>query len=220
MRYLLLLCCAGLLSGQGTDPKRTAEDYEVHAQAKDAAIGAEFTVHSFSRGEAMFVVQDFLVVEVAIFPPKGANFEIYDTDFTLRINGRKQLLEAAAPTLVMADMKHPEWRQPDANGEATATVNNNGVTIGGPPVNTNPFPGSRMPGTGTRTYPPVEVPRDNPSGVQKEPMDAAELLRQTALVEGPHHSATSGFLYFPFRGKMSSIKTLELLYRDAELKLR
>jgi hypothetical protein len=220
MRYLLLLCSAGLLSGQGSDPKRSAEDYEVHAQAKDAAIGAEFTVHSFSRGEAMFVVQDFLVLEVAIFPPKGATLEIHNTDFVLRINGRKQLLEAAAPTLVVADRQHPEWRQPDPTVQASAGINNTGVTIGGPPVNRNPFPGSQTPGTGTRTYPPVEIPRDNPSGVQKEPVDAAELLLQTALVEGPHHSATSGFLYFPFRGKVSSIKTLELLYRDGELKLR
>jgi hypothetical protein len=46
------------------------------------------------------------------------------------------------------------------------------------------------------------------------------LLTETALVEGPHHSAISGFLYFPFGGKVKSIKTLELLYQDAVLKLR
>ena len=92
------------------------------------------------------------------------------------------------------------------------------MTLGGPPVNSNPYPGSQIPGPGT--YPPVEVPRDNPSGVTKEPVNPNELLLETALVEGPHHAAFSGFLYFPFRGKISSLKTLELLYRDAVLKLR
>jgi hypothetical protein len=66
----------------------------------------------------------------------------------------------------------------------------------------------------------VEVPRDNPAGVRKEPVKADALLIETALVEGPHHSAISGFLYFPFRGKIGSIKSLELLYLDAVLKLR
>jgi hypothetical protein len=66
----------------------------------------------------------------------------------------------------------------------------------------------------------VEIPRDNPSGIEKEKVNPDELLLQTALIEGLHHTPTSGFLYFPFRGKMSSIKTLELLYRDVVLKLR
>ena len=92
------------------------------------------------------------------------------------------------------------------------------MIIGGPPFNPNPFPGSQP--WGTELTPPVEIPRDNPSGIEKEPVNAGELLLQTALEEGPHRAAFSGFLYFPFRGKMGSIKTLELLYQDAVLKLR
>jgi hypothetical protein len=219
MRYLLLVCCAGAVFGQGTEPKPKAEDYEVHAQAKDAAVGAEFTVHSFSRGEQMFIAKDYLVVEVAIYPPKGMTFDVHNSDFTVRVNGKKPLLEAQTPASVVSDMQHPEWKQPGGvTAGAGAGVGNTGVTIGGPPVNSSPFPGSPPPGT--KTYPPVEIPRDNPSGVTKEPVRPDELLFETALVEGPHHSAVSGFLYFPFRGKVSSIKTLELLYEDAVLNLR
>jgi hypothetical protein len=219
MRYLLLFCCAGLLSAQGTDPKRTAEDYDSHAQAKDFAIGAEFTVHSFSRGQETFLANDFLVVEVAIFPPKGETFEIHDSDFTLRINGR-QVLYDAPPDLVVAARQHPEWKPPKdgLTARAGGSIGNAGATIGTEPVNTNPFPGSQRPGT--PQCPPVDIPRDNPSGIEKEPVDAGQLLLQTALVEGPHHAAVSGFLYFAYRGKISSIKTLELLYRDTVLKLR
>jgi hypothetical protein len=101
-------------------------------------------------------------------------------------------------------------------------TNGKGASIGGPPVNRNPFPGSQPPGSQpTRTYPPVEIPpQDNPTGIEKPKVNPAELLMQTALVQGAHHAPTSGFLFFPFRGKISSIKTLELLYHETVLKLR
>src|SRR5271157_5092610 len=102
MRYLSLLCGAGLLFGQGTETKPKVEDYEVHTQAQNFAIGAEFTVHSYSRGEASFLAKDYLVVEVAIFPPKGATFIVSIGDFNLRINGKKDLLDAQAATMVAA----------------------------------------------------------------------------------------------------------------------
>jgi hypothetical protein len=219
VRYLLPLCCAGLLLGQGTEPKPKPEDYEVHAQARNAAIGAEFMVHSFSRGEQAFLAKDYLVVEVALFPPKGQTIDAQNASFSLRINGKKELLQPHPASMVAAELQHPEWQQPTGvRPEVGAGAGNIGVTMGGPPRNTNPFPGSQPPGS--QLPPRVEVPRDNPTGMQKEPVKADVLLTETALVEGPHHSAISGFLYFPFGGKVKSIKTLELLYQDAVLKLR
>jgi hypothetical protein len=47
-----------------------------------------------------------------------------------------------------------------------------------------------------------------------------ELLVQTALPVDPHRGPVSGFLYFPFTGKTSSIKSLELIWQGASLKLR
>jgi hypothetical protein len=222
MRYLLLFCCAELLFGQGTETKAKVDDYEVHGQAKTAAIGAEYMVHSYSRGEQMFIAKDYLVVEVAIFPPKGATFEVAHTDFFLRINGKKELLETAAPTTVVAEMEHPEFKPPLDGPRVEGGAGLGGVwaTAGAPPVNPNPFPGSRPPGQTGPPYPPPEIPRDNPSGVKKEPVNPSEVLLQTALVEGPHHAAISGFVYFPFRGKTSIIKSLELIYQDVVLKLR
>jgi len=35
-----------------------------------------------------------------------------------------------------------------------------------------------------------------------------------ALPEGTVHTSVSGYLYFPFRGTMKSIRTLELIYND------
>ena len=215
MRYLLLLGSIFLLFG-GTETKPKVDDYEVHARAKNVAIGAEYTVHSFSRGEQMFIANDYLVVEVALFPPKETTFEVLRGDFSLRINSRKDLLDAAEPTMVVADMEHPEWKPPREHAEGGVGLGNVGVVINAPQANPNPFPTSRTAGP----PPPVEIPKDNPSGVSKPPLDPSELLLATALEEGQHHAPVSGFLYFPFRGNLRSIKTLELLYQDAVLKLR
>lgn len=199
MRYWLPFCCfAGLLSAQGTTPKPKPEDYEVHAQAKDAAVGAEFMVHSFSSGEQTFLAKDYLVVEVALYPPKGATLSIRNGDFSLRLNRKEAGLQPASPSDVVFSLNRSEWSQP-------ATM------IPGGPRSPDPVPGGQ---------PPVGEPRYNPASSGNRPGKSDELLLETALVEGPHHAAFSGFLYFPYRGKMSSIKTLELLFEDAVLKLR
>jgi hypothetical protein len=47
-----------------------------------------------------------------------------------------------------------------------------------------------------------------------------DLAAQTALPQGEFRRPVSGFLYFSHKGKTSSIKSLELLYEDAVVKLR
>jgi hypothetical protein len=116
-------------------------------------------------------------------------------------------------------MKHPEFRPQQPHSEEAAGVNDHTVIFGAPPINTNPFPGSPIPRT-PPVYPPVDITKDNPSGVTKEPVDPYTLLLETTLEEGQHHAAISGFLYFPFRGKTKSIRTVELLYQEVVLKLQ
>jgi len=215
MRYVLLACCCLSLVFGGTETKPKIDDYEVHGQAGDLAIGAEYDVHSFGRGEQMFIAKDYLVVEAALFPPKGEQFEVRCSDFSLRINGKSGMV-ASEPNMVAADMHHPEF-QTAPWAQASGGVDGHDVIIGGPPRD-HPFPGSPMPTPQPR--PPVDVPKDNPSGVKSEPVDPYKLLVETAIEEGQHHAPVSGFLYFHFRGNVKSIKTLELVYRDAVLKLR
>jgi hypothetical protein len=56
--------------------------------------------------------------------------------------------------------------------------------------------------------------------VEREPVKPEELLAETALPEGEHGGAVSGFLYFAYKGKAGTIKSLELLYSEAVVKLR
>jgi hypothetical protein len=222
LRWLWLFSFADLALAQGTTPKPKPEAYDVHAQARRLGLGAEYMVRSFGAGEQMFIAEDYLVVEVALFPPKGENVDVDPAKFTLRFNGKKAVLGAQPPSMVAASLNHPEWRYQQGNQQgrgATADLGVGGVNIGlGHPGQTSPFPGapqSRLPA------PPRAPDAGGPGGLDpKEPVKPEEVLIQTALPAGLHKGPVSGFLFFAWRGKTSSIKTLELLWNDAVLKLR
>ncbi len=212
MRPLLLLGFAGAVFAQGTVPKHAPEDYPVHGQARSAAVAADFTVHSFSAGEQTYIVKNFLVVEVALYPGKTRNIDVHSGNFVLRVNGRKQELLPQPPSVVAASLSHPEWaseRQLEAAGQAGPV----GVGMGQPRVQ---IPGMPAPGQQAPVPPP-----DNASGLpQRERANPAQLLLDTALPQGEHHGPVSGFLYFSYTGRISAIKSLELRYEDVTLQLR
>ena len=54
----------------------------------------------------------------------------------------------------------------------------------------------------------------------KERVRPEEVLVRTALPEDAHRGPVSGFLYFPYTGKVSGLKSVELLFQDAVMKLR
>jgi hypothetical protein len=149
---------------QGTEPKAKAEDYEAHGRSGTVEIGAEFMVRSYSRGNAMYIANDYVTVEVALYAPKGESVEIRYLDFQLRINGKKQTLLAQNPYMVATSLTHPD--QTERPGvEATAGAGNSGVILGGPPGSAGP------------TIPRVPKP-DTPEGIDiQQPM-------------GPRHCST------------------------------
>ena len=61
-------------------------------------------VHSFSRGETMYIARDFLTVELALYSPKEqadkAPLEINYGDFQLTVNGKKIALTPMNPYAV------------------------------------------------------------------------------------------------------------------------
>ena len=112
------------LFGQGTTPKPKASDYPVHARIGGADLGVEYMVRSFGEDQ-MLLANDYLIVEVAVYPDQLTVFETDARRFTLRINGKK--------------------------------------------------------------------------------------VHKVALPEGPARNPVSGFLFFPYRGKLSKLKSVELL---------
>ncbi len=202
---LFSVCCA---FGQ-TTPKEKAADYAVHGKDGTTAIGAEYLVHSIPAGTRTFIASDYLVVEVAVFPVFGESIEISTSTFTLRLNGKKEVISAEGPGFVAASVKYPDWEQ-RKNVEVQGGIGDAGVVLGRPPV-AGRFPGDPAPQQSR--LPRAPTAPDDRNGIEKEePARAEEVIAQKALPEGPAEKPVSGYVYFRYRGKVKSIKTLELIY--------
>jgi hypothetical protein len=202
---LLVPALAGVLAAQyGTTPKASEQDYPAHAKLDKLSVGAEYLVHSFSSGRQMFIAKDYLVVELALFPANAQTLLVNAGEFTLRVNGRKQTISPQAPEIVASTLKYPDPRSAGLHPSAQL----------GPVVLGQPRPTERFPGDpDARTGPPPRRPDDSPSGQDKEPpIKAEELVVHAALPEGERHEPTSGFLYFPYSGRISHIHSLELVF--------
>jgi hypothetical protein len=200
--FSMAVCSAEI----GTKPRATASEYPAHIETQAASIGAEFMVRSFGRDTETYITDRYLTVEVGIYPANRKPVMVSNTRFTLRINGKKDVVFAATPSMVAASLKYSDWEQRPAL-EAQA----------GPIILGGNRPAARFPGD-TRSqqgrYPaPGQVPAD-PSGVEKARVSPEELVDQVAIGEGETQFPVSGYVYFPYSGKMKSIRSLELIYND------
>ncbi|MFN7997239.1 MAG: hypothetical protein U0Q18_26725 [Bryobacteraceae bacterium] len=201
---LLPVIAVALAAQSGTEPKPGAADYAVHAVIGKFAIGAEYMTHSFSGGGQTFVAKDYLVIEVAVFPPRGEHAVVSTSQFTLQVNGKKQVLYPQAVEFVAASLKYPDW-ETRPRLEAGA----------GPVIFGRPGPVERFPGDpqARRLPAPPRPPDANPSGQEpQQPVSADEIATQTALPEGEWRGTVSGYLYFAYKGKAKNIKSLTLHY--------
>jgi hypothetical protein len=218
MRLLIGMMAAIMGFAQGTKPKPVAADYPVHGEAESVPIGAEYMVHSFGSGEQMYVAQDYLVVEVALYYPKDVTHTLDIAEFALHINGKKTVLVPQSPAVAASSLNHPEWRQRPTM-EAGGGVGPIGVGMGGP-QNRPPFPGAPTPQP-RYPNPPRAPDAGAPGGIERPKLTTPEeTLVQTALPTDSHRGPVSGFLFFPYTGKTSSIKSLVLTWQGAALKLR
>ncbi|MFI5113467.1 MAG: hypothetical protein ACHP9S_11600 [Terriglobales bacterium] len=227
MRYLVFLAFAlaahaqgtsGLeIHAEGTQPKASAAEYPVQAESGNLAIGADYMVHSFGAGEQMYLAENYLVVEVALFPPKGESVTADAARFALRVNVKKTLLYAQSPALVASHLNRRDW---ETTRGVTADLGVGGVDIGlGQPQERDPVTGAPR---GRRLPAPPRAPDTGiPSGVERTQRERPEeLLIRTALPEVTLRGAVSGFLYFPYQGKASGLKSIDLLFQDAVMKLK
>jgi hypothetical protein len=84
------------------------------------------------------------------------------------------------------------------------------VILGGPQP-TERFPGD--PNGRSRMPRPPSVDTSNPNVPQQEEVPIGEAVQRSSLPEGTNLVAPfSGFLYFPFKGKLKKLKSVELLY--------
>lgn len=206
------MVCAAIgvpLAAQGTKPNAKPDDYPAHVALNGATIAAENFGHSVTSEHGAFFAREYIVIDVAVFSEDKKALAFSAGQFFLRINGKKTPLLAQAPGMVAASIKYDDWTQrPRAMG--SAGMGNGGVILGGP-QQTERFPGD--PNGRSRLPNPPSVGTDDPNVQKREPAPIEEVLQRSSLPEGNQLVAPfSGFVYFPFTGKMSKIKSLELLY--------
>lgn len=215
MRRLLplLLCGAAFAQSSGTKPKPKPEDYPARARIGDLVIAAEYLVHTLPAAKQSFIVPDYLVIEIAVYPPRGQTVQISSGMFTLRINGKKSELYAQAPGMVAASLKYSDWeRRPSLEAGAGPVILGRRDPVGR-------FPGDQR-DPETQRPPRPQVPDQTPGGVEREGTQTADQAAiETAFPDGPTGGPVSGYLYFAFRKKPASIKSLELIYAGTPIQL-
>lgn len=204
-----------LLPAQGTTPKKTPGDYHVQSKVVGFELAADYLVHSLPVSSGVIDVRDYLVIEAAVFPTAPGMPALSSSEFTLRINHQKSAIYSQNPGMVAASLKYSDWeRRPTL--EATAGVGNAGVILGRP-TPTERFPGDPTPQQ-TRLPPRPRVPdQTSPTGEEKTLEPPIEQTVQTsAFPEGVPQHPVSGYLFFPFKGKTKSIRSLELVYESQD----
>lgn len=182
----------------GLPPRAAPVDYQVHAKVGEVTIAAEFTGHGIPTADAPLNSEDYVAVEIAIYGPPDARLTITASDFSLRINKRKEPLPSQPWALAAKNIRDPEWIPEDA---APAQKSKGGLSAGG---------GGREPGAPPPLPPkvPVELLRT-----------WQQRLRRAAVAEGDRPLPQAGLLFFPYRGKTEGIRTVELIYSGPAGKL-
>lgn len=213
MALRLALATGALLLAQvaplGTRPRSRPEEYPVHKQAGNAVLAAEYLVRSFQGRGQSFLAPDYLVVEVAIFPAPFQRIKINSGQFSLRINGSKRPLLPQPPFMVAASLRYADWEQ-RPTVVAGAGTGSGGIILGRPPASER-FPGDPRPGRERLPAPP-RAPEAGAPVEREEPARADEVVVETALPEGEHTGPVSGHLYFLFKKKTKSVRSVELIW--------
>jgi hypothetical protein len=199
----LLAASFSCAHAQWMTPRARATDYAAHAELNNgASIGAENLGHNMPTAKGVIAVPDYLVIEVAVYST-STPIHLNAGNFILRLNGRKTPLMTQAPALVTASLKYSDW---EARPRVTAAA---GPLIVGAPDRVARFPGDPA---GPVSYPIPRAPTEASRVDPEQPAAVEDIVNHHALPEGEVHPPVSGYLFFPYRGKLKSLKRVELLY--------
>jgi len=182
---------------KGLPARATPADYQFHAQAGSVTVAAEFAGHSVPTMQAPLATDDYVVVETALFGGPGARITLSAGDFSLRINGKK-VLQGESFGAVLASLNDPEWEPPEkAESKSKSSLSTGGQ--GNPnDINTPP----------SKPKVPIELQRA-----------MAHRVQQASLPEGDRALPQAGLVFFPYRGKIQGVHSVELTYTGSDGKV-
>ncbi len=131
MRLLcaILLLAARASAQEAIPAKPSPADYKAAAKAGSLTLAASFEGHTVPAPDASFVIQHYIVIELALYPGKNKEIEFDSGQFTLRLNGKKQTLFAQTPGMVAASLQYGSFEN-TRRLEASGGVGNAGVILG------------------------------------------------------------------------------------------
>ena len=174
---------------QGLPPRLAPTDYQAQAKVGEVTIAAEFVGHSVPTEQGQpLSTEDYVVVETGLFGPPKARIQISQDDFSIRINGKKAPVSAQPYGLVLSSLKDPEWSPP----EQAQTKSKTSFGTGGQGSSNDPPPVVHI---------PIEVQRA-----------MAQRTQKASLPLGDRALPQAGLIFFPYRGKVEKISSLELIY--------
>ena len=131
----------------------------------------------------------YVVIETGLFGSPGSR--VSSDDFSLRINRKKTPLRTQPYGLVAGSVRDPEWEPP----------------VPAAPKSKTSLGGGGKGEQGESNAPPARV--QIPIGVQRA---MAQRVQKASLPEGDRALPQAGLIFFQYRGKTQSIRSIELIY--------
>jgi len=173
---------------QGIPPRAAPTDYQSQGKAGDLTIGAEFAGHAVPTADGILNSDDYVVVEVGLYGPEKVFLS--PDQFSLRINGKKAPVPSRPYGAVVDSVKDPEWAPPEKKEKGGKTSFGSGGAGGG-----------NQDGPPTPPKVPIKTQRA-----------WAQRVKKVSLSEGERPLPQAGLLYFPYKGKVKGISSIELIY--------
>lgn len=183
----------GLIISTGVAPRGAPTEYQGKAQAGTVTIAADFVGHAVPTPESTFTTEQYVVVEAALFAKPDERVTLSPDHFSLKINGKKALLQSVPYGVIFDSLKSPDWEEAQAAAkvEKSKTSIGSGGGGGGGADDPKPAPPKMS----------LEVARAMQQKVQK-----------ASLPQGDRPLPVAGLLFFPYGGNVKKINSIELIY--------
>ena len=175
---------------KGLPPRAAPADYQGNAQTGSVTIAADFAGHGVPTADGVFENENFVAVELALYGPAASHLNLSYKDFSLRLNGKKTLLPAQPYEAAFGSLKDPEWVAPDAAEQKASKT-----SIGG----------------GGQTD-PTAAPARMPMNLR---LAMEQKVKKASIPEGDRVLPEAGLIFFQFGGKLTGIRSIELVYTGA-----
>lgn len=181
------------IEAKGMPARSSPNDYQAHAQAGSLTIAADFDAHSVPRPEGPLSTENFVVVEAGLFGAPGTPLKMSVDNFSLRINGKKDILQSVPYGMVVSNLRDPSWESPEEIEAKKNKSSGSGLSTGG-----NQNQQSNVP---LIIHIPIEMQRS-----------MAQYVQKSAFPEGERPLPEAGLLFFQFHAKEKAIHKVELIY--------